>query len=107
MKECGKWNLSDKPVAEWMRHSSLCHTYHHLIFAWNAPDVIIVCDTDTLQALNKNFGLDLLKPSNTITRGKADVDVHDWRSKRLLWAPHPAAHIRPGDWVDVVLAATR
>ena len=71
------------------------------------PEVIIVCGTDTLQMLNADFGLDLSKPAATIARGKAVVDVHDWRGKRLLWAPHPAAHIRPEDWVDAVFAAAR
>ncbi len=32
----GKWNLPDKPFAEWMLHGSLYHAYHHLNFAWNA-----------------------------------------------------------------------
>jgi uracil-DNA glycosylase len=71
------------------------------------PEVIIVCGTDTLQALNKDFGLDLSNPARTITRGKAVVDVHHWRGKRIVWAPHPAAHIRPEDWVDAVIAALR
>ena len=71
------------------------------------PDVLIVCGTDTLQALNADFGLDLSKPSRTITCGKAVVDIHHWNGKRLLWAPHPAAHIRPEDWVDAVIEAAQ
>ena len=71
------------------------------------PEVIIVCGTDTLQALNADFGLDLSKPSKTFTRGKAVVDAHSWRVKRIVWAPHPAAHIRPEDLVDAVIAAVR
>ena len=71
------------------------------------PEVLIVCGTDTLQALNADFGLDLSKPSKTFTRGKAVVDVHNWRGKRIVWAPHPAAHIRPEDWVDAVIVALR
>ena len=59
------------------------------------PDVIIVCDTDTLQALAPDMGLDLAKPARTVKRGGAVVDVHAWRGKRLLWAPHPAAHLPP------------
>lgn len=69
------------------------------------PEVIIVCGTDTLQALNGDFGLDLSKPRDTAKRGKAIVDVHAWRGRRLLWAPHPAAHIPPGEWVDAVIKA--
>jgi hypothetical protein len=33
------------------------------------------------------------------------VDVHAWRGKRLFWAPHPAARIPPGEWVEAVVAA--
>lgn len=71
------------------------------------PEVIIVCGTDTLQALNKDLGLDLSQPARTVTHGKAVVDIHNWRGRRIVWAPHPAAHIRPEDWVDAVIAAVR
>lgn len=71
------------------------------------PEVIIVCGTDTLQALNADFGLDLSKPVNAVKRGGAVVDVHRWRGKRLLWAPHPAARIAPQEWVDSVVVAAR
>ena len=70
-----------------------------------APEVIIVCGTDTLQALASDMGLELAKPLRTVQRGGAVVDVHDWRGSRLLWAPHPAARIPPGEWVDAVVAA--
>ena len=69
------------------------------------PEIIIVCGTDTLQVLNADFGLDLANPLQTVKRGNAVVDVHVWRGKRLLWAPHPAARIAPGDWADAVVAA--
>ena len=69
------------------------------------PEVIIVCGTDTLQALAGDMGLELAKPVRTVQRGGAVVDVHEWRGKRLLWAPHPAAYIPPGEWVNAVVAA--
>ena len=69
------------------------------------PDVIIVCGTDTLQCMNRDLRLDLSKPKRTAKRGKAVVEIHFWRGKRLLWAPHPAARIPPGEWVDAVVAA--
>lgn len=69
------------------------------------PDVIIVCGTATLQCMNQDLGLDLSKPETTVKRGGAVVDVHAWRGKRLLWAPHPAARIPPGEWVDAVVKA--
>lgn len=72
-----------------------------------APDVIIVCGTATLQCMNHDLRLDLSKPKRTVKRGMAVVDVHRWRGKRLLWAPHPAAHIPPQDWVDLVIEAAR
>lgn len=71
------------------------------------PDVIIVCGTDTLQVLNGDMGLDLSNPKRTVKQGKSVVDIHTWRGKRLIWAPHPAAHIRPEDWVNSVIKAAR
>ena len=70
-----------------------------------APDVIIVCGTATLQCMNQDIGLDLSKPMRTVTRGGAVVDVHHWRGRRIVWAPHPAARIKPEEWVDAVVAA--
>ena len=70
-----------------------------------APDVIIVCGTATLQRVNQDLGLDLSKPVRTVTRGGAVVDVHHWRGRRIVWAPHPAAHIKPEDLVDAVIEA--
>ena len=52
-------------------------------------EVIIVCGTDTLQALNADFGLDLSKPKRTVERGVSVVDIYKWRGKRLLWAHVP------------------
>ena len=69
------------------------------------PDVIIVCGTDTLQVLNGDMGLDLSNPKRTVKQGRSVVDVHHWRGKQLVWAPHPAAHIRPQDWVNSVIKA--
>ena len=69
------------------------------------PEVIIVCVTDTLQCMNQDLGLDLSKPRHSVKRGGAVTDIHEWRGKRLLWAPHPAARIAPGEWVDAVVAA--
>ena len=56
--------------------------------------------------MNQDLGLNLSKPKGSVQRGGAVVDVHEWRGKRLLWAPHPAAHIPPGEWVNAVVAAT-
>ncbi|MBR3923537.1 MAG: hypothetical protein IKJ45_10505 [Kiritimatiellae bacterium] len=70
-----------------------------------APDVIIVCGTATLQCMNQDIGLDLSKPVRTVTRGGAVVDIHHWRGKRIVWAPHPAARIKPQEWVDAVVEA--
>lgn len=67
--------------------------------------MIIVCGTDTLQALAPDMGLVLAKPARTVKRGRAVVDIHAWRGSRLLWAPHPAARIPPGEWVDAVVEA--
>lgn len=69
------------------------------------PDVIIVCGTDTLQVLNGDMGLDLSNPKRTVKQGKSVVDIHSWRGKRLIWAPHPAAHLPPQDWVNSVIKA--
>lgn len=66
-----------------------------------------VCGTDTLQALNGDFGCDLSKLEHTVTRSGAVVDVHIWRGKRIVWAPHPAARIAPEEWMDAVIAAAR
>lgn len=72
-----------------------------------APDVIIVCGTATLGCLNQDLGLDLSKPSRTVRHGGAVVDIHEWRGKRIVWAPHPAARIPPEEWVDAVVEAAR
>lgn len=69
------------------------------------PEVIIVCGTDTLLALNGDFGLDLSKPLHTVRRSGSVVDIHRWHGRRVVWAPHPAAHIPPQDWVDSVIEA--
>lgn len=69
------------------------------------PDVIIVCGTDTLQVLNGDMGLDLSNPKRTVKQGRSVVDIHSWRGKRLIWAPHPAARIPPEDWVNSVIKA--
>lgn len=69
------------------------------------PDVIIVCGTATLQVLSNDMGLDLSKSTSKVNRGDSEVHVHGWRGTRLLWAPHPAARIPPGDWVESVVAA--
>ena len=69
------------------------------------PEVIIVCGTATLQCMNHDLKLDLSKPKLTVKRGMAVVDVHSWRGLRFVWAPHSAAHIRPEEWVDAVVAA--
>ena len=70
-----------------------------------APDVIIVCGTATLQCMNQDLQLDLSKPRHTVTRRGAVVDIHHWRGRRIVWAPHPAAHIKPEEWVDAVIEA--
>ena len=72
-----------------------------------APDVIIVCGTATLQCMNQDLGLDLSKPRQMVRRGGSVVDIHFWRGKRIVWAPHPAAHIKPEEWVDSIIEALR
>lgn len=69
------------------------------------PDVIIVCGTDTLQAMAPDMGLVLAKPAHTVKLGGAVAGIHAWRGKCLLWAPHPAAHLPPEKWVDAVVKA--
>ena len=71
------------------------------------PDVIIVCGTKTLDCMNRDLNVDLSKPKRTVKHGKAVVDVYFWHGKHLLKAPHPAARIPPGEWVDAVIAAVR
>lgn len=71
------------------------------------PDVIIVCGTATLQCMNQDLQLDLSKPKQTVRRGGAVVDVHEWRGRRIVWAPHPAARLAPEEWVDTVVEAAR
>ena len=58
-----------------------------------------------IQACAIELGHDLSRPESTVKRGGAAVDVHAWRGRRLLWAPHPAARIPPGEWVDAVVEA--
>lgn len=70
-----------------------------------APDVIIVCGTATLQCMNQDLGLDLSKPRQMVRRGGSVVDIHSWRGKRIVWAPHPAARIKPEEWVNAVIEA--
>ena len=62
---------------------------------------------NTLQCFAPEMGIDLSKPLCSVTRGGSTVDVHAWRGKRILWAPHPAAHVPPGEWVDSVIEAAR
>jgi hypothetical protein len=72
-----------------------------------APDVIIVCGTATLECMRQDLGLDLSKPKRTVRRGNSVVDIHEWRGRRIVWAPHPAARIPPEDWVDSVVEAAK
>lgn len=71
------------------------------------PDVIIVCGTATLGCMSKDLGLDLSKPLRMVRHGGAIVDIHEWCGKRIIWVPHPAAHIPPEEWVDAVVEAVR
>ena len=57
------------------------------------------------KCMNQNLGLDLSKPKLTVTRGGAVVDIHHWRGRRIVWASHPAARIKPEDLVDAVIEA--
>ena len=57
--------------------------------------------------MSKYLGLDLSKLLRTVRHGSAVVDIHSWRGKRIVWAPHPAARIAPEEWVDAVVEATR
>ena len=69
------------------------------------PDILVF--GNTLQCFAPDIGLDLSKPVRKIVRGGSTVNVHVWRGKRVLWAPHPAAHVPPGEWVDSVVEAAR
>ena len=103
---CNLGKMPGRTTTPTGRLQKICEEWKGILFRQidlYDPEVIIVCGTDTLQALNGDFGLDLSKPRDTAKRGKAIVDVHAWRGKRLLWAPHPAAHIPPGEWVDAVI----
>ena len=53
--------------------------------------------------MNQDLGLDLSKPKHTVRHGDSVVDIHEWCSRRIVWAPHPAAHIKPEEWVDSVV----
>lgn len=57
--------------------------------------------------MNQDLQLDLSKPGRTVTRGGAVIDIHHWRGRRIVWAPHPAAHIKPEEWVNAVIEAAR
>ncbi len=69
------------------------------------PDILVF--GNTLQCFEPDMGLDLSKPVRTVKNGGSTVDIHVWRGKRILWAPHPAAHIQPEEWVDSVIEAAR
>ena len=69
------------------------------------PDILVF--GNTLQCFAPDMGIDLSGPVRKIVRGGSTVDVHVWRGKRVLWAPHPAAHVPPGEWVDSVIVAAR
>ena len=88
----------------------ICAVWKDILF-WQIdlydPEVIIICGTDTLVALNTDFGFNLSKPAKSFTHGRAVVDVHNWRGKRIVWASHPAARISPEDWVNAIIASCR
>lgn len=62
---------------------------------------------NTLQSFAADMGIDLDKPVQTVKSGCSTVNIYVWRGKRIVWAPHPAAHMPPADWVDSVTAAVR
>ena len=103
---CNVGKMPGRTTTSTSHLQKICAEWKNILFKQidlYGPEVIIVCGTDTLQALNGDFGLDLSKPARTVKRGGAVVDVHDWRGKRLLWVPHPAARIPPEEWVDAVI----
>lgn len=69
------------------------------------PDILVF--GNTLQCFAPDMGIDLSAPVRKIVRGGSTVDIHVWRGKRVLWAPHPAAHVPPEEWVDSVIEAAR
>ncbi len=69
------------------------------------PDILVF--GNTLQCFATDMGIDLSAPVRKIVRGGSTVDIHVWRGKRVLWAPHPAAHVPPEEWVDSVIEAAR
>lgn len=62
---------------------------------------------NTLQCFAPDMGIDLDKPAETVKSGCSTVNIYIWQGRRIVWAPHPAAHIPPADWVDSVTAAVR
>lgn len=69
------------------------------------PEIIVF--GNTLPCFAPDLGLDLSKSIRSATHGGSTVDIHFWRGKRLLWAPHPSAVLPPRDWVDSILEAAR
>ena len=69
------------------------------------PDILVF--GNTLQCFAPDMGIELSKPIRSATCGDSTADIHFWRGKRLLWAPHPAAVLPPRHWVDSILEAVR
>ena len=67
------------------------------------PDLLIFAGT--LQVWAADFGLDVTRPLRTAVRGAAKADVHEWRSRRVLWCDHPATYKSRENWVDAILEA--
>ena len=69
------------------------------------PNILVF--GNTLQCFAPDMGLDRSKPVRTVKNGGSTVDIHVWRGKRVLWTPHPAAHVPPEEWVNSVIEAAR
>ena len=104
-------NVSKMPALSSTDEAHLGHRYEDwkdiLFDQIELYDADVIVFGNTFHCFVTDMGLSLDSPIRNVRIGKSSVDVHEWRGKRLLWAPHPAAHIPPADWVDSVLSAIR
>ncbi len=70
-------------------------------------DAEVIVFGNTFHRVAPDIGVSLDSRVRNVQVGKSSVDVYEWRGKRLLWTPHPAAHLPPEEWVDSVLSAIR
>ena len=104
-------NVSKMPALPSTDESRLGHRYEDwkdiLFDQIELYDPTVIVFGNTFHRFAPDMGLSPAEPVKKIRVGGSSVDVHEWRGKRLLWAPHPAAHIPPAEWVDSVLVAVR